>query len=484
MRWTQLLLVLITAATAACSHAGASTTSPASAVALRTNVAGDQPGRLAPAPAASIGDLERAFSNAADAIGPAVVSIISERPTENLPPFMRQFGPGDGPMRGIGSGVIVDKRGYVLTNNHVVAGADTLRVSLHDGREVEADVVGTDPKTDLAVIRIDVSGIQPAALADSDGLRVGQWVLAIGSPFGLRKSVTAGIVSAVGRGGMDITDNGDFIQTDAAINQGNSGGPLIDLHGRVVGINTAIASLTGGSNGVGFAIPVSLARVVTQQIIEHGSVERGWLGVVMGRLTPDLARSFRFSGNEGVLIDDVDASGPAAKAGLKPGDIVFEVDGKRVRDTESFRNSIALTRPGSKVRLTIWRGGGSQKLEVKLGSLKGGDEREKPRKAPAKPAVKREQGLGLGVGDLDADTRRRIGLADGKGVVVTEVGAGSLADEVGLRPGDVVLEVDGERVDSARKAEKQLAKGSLDAGVRLRVKRGEFARYIVLKRRK
>jgi serine protease Do len=307
-------------------------------------------------------------------------------------------------------------------------------------------------------------------------------VLAVGSPFGLRKTVTAGIVSAVGRGGMDITDNGDFIQTDAAINQGNSGGPLVDLHGRVVGINTAIASLTGGSNGVGFAIPVSLARVVMQQLIEHGSVERGWLGVVMGKLTTDLARSFGFSGTDGVLIDDIDESGPAAKAGVKPGDIVFEIDGKRVRDTASFRNSIALTRPGSKVRLTLWRGGAAQKLDVRLGSPKGGDEPERPRKAPAKPVAKREQGLGLGVGDLDAAARRQLGVD--KGVVVTEVGAGSLADEVGLLPGDILLEVDGERVDSARKAEKHLAKGSLDAGVRLRVKRKDFARYIVLKRQK
>src|SRR5690606_13794226 len=211
-------------------------------------------------------------------------------------------------------------------NNHVVEGAGELKVRLHDDRELHAELVGTDPKTDLAVIRVHAEGLRAAPLYDGSELRVGQWVLAVGSPFGLSRTVTAGIVSAVGRGSMGITDYGDFIQTDAAINRGNSGGPLIDLRGRVVGINTAIFSPNGGSSGIGFAIPSGMARAVKDQLIDHGVVRRGWLGVVMGELTADLATSFEYEGAHGVLIDDVDPVGPGSAAGVRAGDIMIRLD--------------------------------------------------------------------------------------------------------------------------------------------------------------
>ena len=244
-RW--LALPLLALAVGGCAHARAQDPEGAAVAVESPRVAGEV------APTAGIAELERAFERSAEVIGPSVVSITSEREhpgAEEVPAFLRPFGAPDGVLRGLGSGVIVDARGYVLTNNHVVDGADRLRVRLADDREFEAEVVGTDPKTDLAVVRIDADGLVPALTAESDRLRVGQWVMAVGSPFGLSKTVTAGIVSATGRGGMGITDYGDFIQTDAAINQGNSGGPLIDLQGRVIGINTAIASPSGGSNGL------------------------------------------------------------------------------------------------------------------------------------------------------------------------------------------------------------------------------------------
>jgi len=480
-RW--LALPLLALAVGGCAHARAQDPEGAAVAVESPRVAGEV------GPTAGIAELERAFERSAEVIGPSVVSITSEREhpgAAEVPAFLRPFGAPDGVLRGLGSGVIVDARGYVLTNNHVVDGADRLRVRLADDREFEAEVVGTDPKTDLAVVRIDADGLVPALTAESDRLRVGQWVMAIGSPFGLSKTVTAGIVSATGRGGMGITDYGDFIQTDAAINQGNSGGPLIDLHGRVVGINTAIASPTGGSNGVGFAIPIDLAKVVMKQLMEHGSVERGWMGIVMGRLTPELAKSFGYRGTDGVLVDDItDPKGPGAKAGLRAGDIIVAIDGKRVRDMTVLRNGIAAHRPGSKLELGVFREGGTRKVEVELGAVPGEGKKSartaRPGAAKERPKAKAPRGVGLQLVDLSDEARARFRIAATKGALVAGVARDSLAAAY-VEPGDVLVEVAGEKVRSASHAERLLAKANLDEGVRVRIQSGEYGHFVVLRR--
>ncbi|MBK8719288.1 MAG: Do family serine endopeptidase [Deltaproteobacteria bacterium] len=479
---------LLTAA--ACAHAGGSppvlvqtrtsVASPGAAVVNDARVAADEP-----AADTGLDQLERAFERAAENIGPAVVSIISEREMArpDLPAIVRGFGPPDGTVRGLGSGVIVDGRGFILTNNHVVEGAERLRVRLHDEREFTASLVGADPKTDLAVIRIDAEHLVPAVLSSSERVRVGQFVLAAGSPFGLSKSVTAGIVSAVGRGGMGIADYGDFIQTDAAINQGNSGGPLIDLRGRVVGINTAIASHNGGSNGVGFAIPIDLAKVVLAQLVEHGSVERGWIGIAMGRLTDEMAASFGLTGKDGVLVDDVDPSGPAARSGLRPGDIITALDGKPARDMVILRNRVAQQRPGTKVALTVFRAGKSRRVELELGSLPGQREGLRPKVPEGKRATPSADKAphGLSLADPTDELRARWRIDVRKGAVVTGIAQDSLA-QAEFEPGDVIVEVGDASVRSAAQARGLLDEADLDRGIRLRVRRGGMGSYVLLHR--
>ncbi len=440
------------------------------------------PGEL-PAPNPSVADLEVAFERAAESIAPAVVSVLVEQEAgAEMPAWMRALG---GPkkkneVQGLGSGVIIDAdAGYILTNNHVVEDAQTVEVRLHDDRILRAEVVGTDPKTDLAVIKVRAEGLQAAPLHEGTDLRVGQWVLAVGSPFGLTRTVTAGIVSAVGRGSMGITDYGDFIQTDAAINRGNSGGPLIDLRGRVVGINTAIFSPNGGSSGIGFSIPSQMARVVKDQLIAHGRVRRGWMGVVMGELTADLAESFDYAGEEGVLINDVDAQGPGYAGGIRAGDIVAQLDGEPVRDMADFRNTVAQAGPETTVKLEVWRQGRTETLSVKLGALPGSDDGPKRGPSTASPAA--TQSLGVRLEQPDARLRRTLGLSSG-GAVITAIEPESIADEAGLRRGDVVIQVGGERASSAADAQRRLERADLDQGVRIRVQRGPYGRFVVLRR--
>jgi serine protease Do len=428
----------------------------------------------------SVADLEHAFEKASQAIAPSVVSITNSRQIEvDLPEFLRPFSEGEREVQGMGSGVVIDREGHILTNNHVVEGATTLRVRLYDDRELEADVVGSDPKTDLAVIKVDAKGLQPAKLADSDNARVGQWVIAAGSPFGLSRTITAGIVSAVGRGSMGIADYGDFIQTDAAINQGNSGGPLIDLQGRVIGVNTAIASRTGGSNGIGFAIPINLARNVMEQLLSDGVVRRGWLGIVMGDLDPDLAATFGYKGG-GILVNDIDPKGPAVKGGVKTGDIIVKLEGKSVADMGAFRNRIAQTRPGKTISLVVWRGKTTRNLSVKLGVLPGDEQHDpKPRASKKKKGPPR---LGLTLRDPADGQRSRMGLPKGAGVLISDVEPGSIAAAAGLNHGDVLLEVGDKPAKSAKTAQKQLEGADMQQGVRVRVQRGQFAYFLLLKR--
>jgi serine protease Do len=336
-------------------------------------------------------DTNKAFVAVAQVVGPAVVQVqtVTKVTGSSFPgfdmnppgfpdfpggdPFQFFFGPHGGEQKdyyteGNGSGVIVSPEGYILTNNHVVEGAKEIKVALTDGREFDATVVGTDPSSDIAVIKIEAEGLPVAPLGNSDDLQVGDWVAALGSPFGLENTVTAGIVSATGRTNMRLADYEDYIQTDAAINPGNSGGALVNLDGQVVGINTAIASRTGGYMGVGFAIPVNQAREVMDQLIDTGKVTRGWLGVSIQDVTPELRETLGLDdGVKGALVGEVMPDTPAGKAGLEVGDVIVGIDGKAVSDANELRNRVAVTRPGKQVHLALLRNGGERSVTVTVG---------------------------------------------------------------------------------------------------------------------
>jgi serine protease Do len=403
--------------------------------------------------------LSQAFVAVAEDVRPVVVSITTEKeitvedPHERFPglheffgePFFRRFfGPREGfKQRGLGSGVIVSGDGYILTNNHVAGGADELSVRMDDGRTFDAKVVGTDEKSDLAVIKIEANGTLPyARLGDSDALDVGEWVVAIGSPFYLEHTVTAGIVSAKGRSGVlqpsDVYE--DFIQTDAAINPGNSGGPLVNLDGEVVGVNTAIATRTGGYQGVGFAIPVNMARSVMDDLIHEGRVIRGWLGVMIGGVDRDLAESLGLPRPEGALVNQVLPESPAAEGGLKEGDVILSIDDHRIETVDQLRNRVAMTRPGTQVEVKIARGGNERVLRVTLGELPADEEQRQLAARSGDP-------FGLEVTPLTPDLAEQLGteLREG-GLVVESVAEGSVAEEKGLEPGDVIREMAGEGV--------------------------------------
>ncbi len=328
------------------------------------------------APSASVKTVS--YSEAVRKAVPAVVSIFTSKevkrprnPFMNDPLFRHFFGDRfeDESQRafGLGSGVIISPRGYILTNHHVVEAADEIEVALVDGKKLAAKVVGNDPETDLAILKVDAQELPAITLAQAENLRVGDVVLAIGNPLGVGQTVTMGIVSALHRTGLSINTFENFIQTDAAINQGNSGGALIDSSGNLVGINTAILSQTGGSIGIGFAIPVSTAKQVMEQLIETGAVTRGWVGVELQELTAELADSFKLGTSEGVLVAGVQRGSPADRAGIKPGDIVIGVDGKPVRDPETLRNLIVAFAPGKQAAFKLRRGKGDVELQVKVG---------------------------------------------------------------------------------------------------------------------
>jgi len=346
------------------------------------------PAEIPPAVVAAAERLSEAFRDAAERVKPAVVAIGTSQ-TVNVPTtpfggapddFLRRFfgmapeegeggGGGEGPTRkfqrqGLGSGVIVDSDGYILTNNHVIEGAQEITARLADGREFKAKVIGADPPTDIAVIKVQAENLPVAALGDSDQCQPGDWVLAIGAPFGLELTVTAGIISATGRHNVGIATYESFLQTDAAINPGNSGGPLISMRGEVVGINTAIASRSGGYMGIGFAVPVNMAKEVMKQIRATGHVTRGWLGVAIQRITPDIAKTMNLKIQEGALVSQVMEDGPAGKAGIKTGDVVVEYNGKAVKSPSDLQEAVAWTPPGSKVDVVVLREGKRETLKV------------------------------------------------------------------------------------------------------------------------
>jgi serine protease Do len=355
--------------------------------------------------------------------------------------FRRFFGePRERRQRSLGSGVIVDASGVALTNAHVVEGAADIEVVTADGKKARARVIGADAKSDLAVLRLEGSGpYTPARLGDSDGVEVGDWVLAIGSPFGFTQTVTAGIISAKGRAlGQGPFD--DFLQTDAAINPGNSGGPLVNLTGEVIGINTAIVSRTGGSLGIGFAIPINVAKRVYTDLSARGRVVRGWLGVSVQPLTAELARSFGAGDERGVLVAEVVDGSPAQKAGLEAGDIIVEFNGKPVTAPDDLQRAVGLAEPGQAARLRVLRDRRERLLEFRLGEATG--QSEPPSRGRGKSL------LGLDVRPLTPDVARQFGLPAQDGVVVVAVEAGSPADAGGVQPGDVVREVNRQPVRS------------------------------------
>jgi serine protease Do len=378
----------------------------------------------------------------AKAAKPAVVNITTkfaaEKGTPSLEELFRNVPPqGRQPLRGRGSGFIINRDGHIVTNNHVVDEAASVQVKLSDGREFSAKVVGKDPKTDLALLKIDDGGNLPVLpLGDSAALQVGEPIMAIGNPFGLELTVTTGIVSATGR----LIGSGpydDFIQTDASINPGNSGGPLINARGEAVGISTAIFSRTGGSIGIGFAVPINMAKFVVPQLVQHGRVVRGWLGVTIQPLTAELARSFGLPETEGALVSNVQDGSPAAKAGLKSGDVIVEFDGKKITRTMDLSRIVAATPVDKEVRLTVLRDGKPLPVTARIARLE--DRSEAVASEKTEPGGRGK--FGVTVEPVTAEMARELGLQKPQGVVVRQVRPGSPAADAGIRPGDVIAEV-------------------------------------------
>ena len=379
---------------------------------------------------------------------------------------------------GQGSGFIIDADGHIMTNHHVVNEADRVVVTLADGRERDAEVVGSDPQTDIAVIKIDADKLKPLRFADSDTLRVGEWVLAIGSPFGLDLSVSSGIVSARGRGAVRSALQGveyaDFIQTDAAINPGNSGGPLLNLDGEVVGMNTAILSRTGGNQGIGFAIPANMATYVKDQIIDHGTVARGYLGVMISNVSADMAEWFELNDKNGVLVSDVQPDSPAARGGLKDGDVIVEFEDRDVSDVDTFRAWVATTAPDSPIHLGVIRDGKPKDLKITLGTLD-------PKVLQAANPVRSEAKLGIGVQELDPEVATELGYGDQHGVVITEVQPGSMGALAGLRQGMLIQEVNKIPVRSMKDFEDAISQTGNKRSVLLLVRDQQATRYVAIR---
>jgi serine protease Do len=369
----------------------------------------------------------------------------------------------------------------ILTNNHVVDGGGKITVRLYDGREFDAVEVKQDPKTDLALVRIEkADGLHAAKLGDSDRTEVGDWVLALGQPFGLEGTVTAGIVSAKGRG-IGITARENFIQTDAAINPGNSGGPLVNLDGEVIGINTAISSRTGGYQGVGFAIPVNLAKWVGGQLAEHGSVRRAYLGVMIQPVSQQLAEQFGVKVHEGVAVTEVMKDTPAAEAGLKPGDVIVEFDGKKVANPQELQGLVEQVEIGAHRPLVAVRDGKRVTLEVRLHEQPADYGLAGHRGESAKPESSSFQDLGIEVEPLTGEVAEQLGMKGQEGVVITDVRAGSPADQAGLESGMVITQANRKSVKSVEDLRNALGDQALKKGVLLLLRTSEGSRFVVIR---
>jgi serine protease Do len=383
---------------------------------------------------------------------------------------------GDSPkrefkQRSLGSGCIIDREGYIITNNHVIEKAQTIKVKLIDGKEYDATVVGRDPKTDLALIKIDAkNSLHVATFGDSDNLEIGDWVVAIGNPFGLETTVTAGIVSAKGRV-IGAGPYDDFIQTDASINPGNSGGPLFNLKGEVVGINTAIVS---GGQGIGFAIPINMARELLPQLKSKGKVTRGWLGVVIQKITPEIAKTFGLKESEGALVSDVTEDGPAEKAGIKRGDVIVSFNGKAIKEMDALPKLVGATEIGKKAKVGIIRDGKPLEVEVIIGELK-----DEKLQASKKPEV--EKDFGLVVQNITPEIATHLNLKDKRGVIVTDVQPGSPAQEGDIRSGDIIKEISRKPIKNIEDFKEAMKKVNIKEGAVLLIQRENVTFYTVLR---
>jgi serine protease Do len=455
---------------------------------------------VAPASTASLRQLSDTFADVAGRIKPCVVSVHSEKIVK-VPRFEWPFG-DDSPFRyffwddrrdrergprlrewqfrqpGLGSGIIIDRNGHILTNYHVVRDVDEIRVTLADKRSFAAVVVGTDPQTDLAVIKIKdkvPADLPVAELGDSDALRVGDWVLAVGAPFGYGHTVTAGIVSAKGRSVAGSDNYQDFIQTDAAINPGNSGGPLVDLEGKVVGINSAIITSVGQYSGVGFAIPVNMAAAIYPTLIKGGKVARGLLGVIIQPVDDEMSRQFELPDTRGALVSQVNKDSAAEKAGIKPGDVIIRYNGQIVEDSRHLRNLVGATAPGTKVKIVVWRGGKEHNFEAQVGELAAG------KASAGEPEESSATDLGLKVEPLTADKAKELGYEKGEGVLVAEVEDDSPAASADLQPGDLIKSVNHQEVTTVTEFRDALAKAKSKESVLMLVKHKNASRFVIVK---
>lgn len=473
------------------------------------NWPGAEAAPVMPAPTPTFGQPQ--FADVIEDVQPAVVKIavvknaakvarLEGRPMELDPDspmgqFFRHFGPGpfafgapqgepQSKVEGLGSGFIVDKSGYIVTNNHVIDGADDIKVTLSDGRELAGKLVGTDPQTDLALIKVEPKGELPSvSFADSDKARVGDWVVAIGSPFGLGGSVTAGIISARGR---DIHSGpyDDYLQIDAPINSGNSGGPVINAEGRVVGVNTAIYSPNGGNIGIGFAIPAREAERVVSQLREHGGVTRGWLGVQIQPVNAEMAEALRMDAAGGALVAAVVDKSPAARAGVKVGDVILEFGDTAIKDARDLSRAVAKSEPGSKVHIEVVRNGKNQRLATVIDRNAQNDVAFNQDAGAANNGVdKLDEKLGVVLGALSSDARAQLNLDDSvKGALVVGVKNGSAADESGLKPGDVIVRVNNAEVADASAAKHALGSAHDDKRpVVVLVRRGDQQFFTAMK---
>ncbi len=431
----------------------------------------------------------RSFADLADKVKPAVVNI-STTSIVTVPgnPFRQFFGPDDGSMnnlfknflenspdrkmkqQSLGSGIIIDKAGYIITNNHVVDNAEDIKVKLADGREFKAKVIGRDAKTDLALIKITsiFEKLPVLILGNSDNIRVGDWVLAVGNPFGLEQTVTQGIISATGR----VIGSGpydDFLQTDAPINPGNSGGPLVNMKGEVIGINTAIIP---NGQGLGFAIPSNMAKTITDQLRKKGKIVRGWLGVVIQTVTPEIAESFGMKEAQGALVNEVTSGGPADKGGIKQGDIIISFNGKKVKTANDLPFMVAETPVGKTVSVTVVRGGKEMNLQVRIEELTA----QRIAAESQSPA----QTFGMKLENITPQLQQQLGINDKTGVVVADVEAGSIADQAGIKPGDVIKETNHRPVKDLRDFRSAMVKSGAGQPLLLLVKRGKQAFYVTM----
>ena len=432
-------------------------------------------------------ELSEAFSYIAERSAPAVVYIETERvisaPWRGFPFdffgdefFKRFFAPPRYKERGAGSGFIISKDGYIVTNNHVIQGAQKITVKLVDGREFKAKVVGRDPFSDVALLKINAHNLPTLPLGNSDLIKVGEWVIAIGNPFGLAHSVTVGVISAKGRNEIGITDIEDFIQTDAAINPGNSGGPLLNLKGEVIGMNTAIFTRSGGYMGIGFAIPINIVKTVVEQLKTKGKVERGYLGVYIQDLTPALAEQLGLKVTQGALVTEVIPDSPAEKAGIKVRDVIIKYNGKKVRNSSDLKTYVLLTKPGTEVTLEIIRNGKHIKLKAII---------EYPKKsffvskAQYREIKKFLEDIGIAVNNITPELAKRLGITIDEGVVITQVFPGTPADYAGLTPGLIIDEVNRKKVKNLREFCQAIKPSLKTHKVLLGIKNPRGGRYYV-----